>query len=843
MNSSDDEWRNPPSLLVQRNVGGRDGEDAMLAARRQAMQRQRDAAALAPISRQQMVQPAAVAPEQLAVKPPAPEKQETGVTEEMLESLRRELDAKTKLLVAAKEKETSLRDRWRALKAQRLAEIAQLDAKLRQQQDAMENVKASAEREVLEAQDAQQQHLNEERDRVAAAIREQYEPQITAMRAELEGLQQQEAKLQEELGVGDTVKDLVHKCVGSALLTLLQRVEDMFAADASTMEAWEDDVQRLVRHEVRSSFAVTTGSEAQREREDCQKLFQESLDFWRKAEEEAREQVLKMDEQLLLDTQSMVHDDLDRLQREELSMEEMYVESREAWASQHQEMLKRELEAAMNRRAAEHEEQRALRHQVHLERMKAVEENHHDMLEKQRWIHEKHMALLREQHTKEEHLAEQRSRVNAAMQADVARATEEFNRVVHAVEALLKRMQEYRATIEDGRAALDGDRRRALEAREETLTMLQDVVTKQSVSVGDEHNSLVATLSKLEAVRRTMEQHLEEERLWVGKQEARYAHGKTEWEQEYRRWKQMVEDEKCNVQERFGRVLAELREATVQLAEEERDAQAEQAAMTSWFRNASDKTEAEVRQLRLREEELKSRHAAMVNLQEEMRQKTEQVEGQWRRLRQERQDLMKDNEALREDEMRLRQTRQYLRLLHEQLEGKRLETARGHEQINALRHELQLSHEAVKNMPKTTPDARQNTSIGLPSASRHVMPTVTQNCNRLPLRVLHELREMLGKKGRHVPFASTVAELPQPEKNLSHAFTAANTSPPRQVTAPQNQRPPREQPRQSRPRYFDPLDSSRDTSTQLYETSNNNFTSLLNLSDTESVRQSPHNSS
>ncbi|ESL06414.1 hypothetical protein TRSC58_05913 [Trypanosoma rangeli SC58] len=842
MISSDDEWRNPSNILMRRNVGGNEGGDAMLAARRQAIQRQRDAAALGPTPRQQAAQQPAFAPEQLAVKVPAPQTQETGVTEEMLESLRRELDAKKKLLVAAKEKETSLRDRWRALKAQRLAEIAQLDAKLRQHHDAMEDVKASAEREVIEAQDAQQQHLKEERDRVTASIREQYEPQLAALRTELEGLQQQEAKLQAELAAGGTAKDLVHTCVGKALVTLLQRVEDMFAADASTMEAWEDEVQRLVRHEVRSSFAVTTGSEAQREREDLQKLFQESLDFWRKAEEAEREQVLKMDEQLLLDTESMVHDDLDRLQHEELTMEEMYAESRESWASQHQEMLKREMEAAMNRRAAEHEEQRALRHQMHLERMRAVEENHHDMLEKQRWFHEKHMALLREQHTKEEHLAEQRSRVNAAMQADVARATEEFNRVVHAVEALLKRIKEYRAAVEDGRAALDGDRRRALEAREETLTMLQDVVTKQSVSVGEEYNSLMATLGRLEAVRRTVEQHLEEERLWLGKQEAKYAHSKKEWEMEYRRWKQMVEDEKCNVQERFGRVLAELREATVQLAEEERETQAEQASMALWFRNACDKTETEVRQLRQREEELKGRHDTMVNLLDEMRRKTEQVEEQWRRLRQDRQDLMKDNEALREDEMQLRQTRRYLHLLREQLDSKRMETAEGRERVNTLRHELQLSQEAVKKLPKTTPETRQNTYIPFPSASRHVVPTATQSANRLPLRVLHELRDMLGKTRRAVPFAAAAAEPPRPATNLSGAFTAVSVSPPHRGMAPRHDQPHSHPTRQSGARYIDPLDSSRETSTQLYDTSINNFTSLLNFSETESTRQSPPNS-
>ncbi|KAF8298951.1 hypothetical protein TcYC6_0069350 [Trypanosoma cruzi] len=843
MSSSDDEWRNPPDLLARRAAGRRGGEDAMLAARRKAVQRQHGSAALAPPPTQPPAQEPLMVPEQLTRKTMPPPKRETGVTEEMLESLRQELEAKKKVLSAAKEKENSLREKWRALRAQKLAEIAQLDVKLRQHKDAMEDVKASAEREVREAEDAQKQQLKEERIKVASAVREQYEPQIVALRSQLEGLQQQEAKLKAELGVGETVKDLLHKCVGSALATILQRVNDLFAAESSTMESWEDEIQRLVRHEVRSSFAVTTGSEAQREREDCQKIFQELLEFWRKAEEEEREHVLKMDEQLILDMQSMVHDDLDRLQREELSMEEMYTESREAWASQHQEILKRELDAAMSRRTAEHEEQRALRHQLHLERLKAVEENHHDMLEKQRWFHEKHMALLREQHVKEERLAEQRSRVNAAMQADASRATEEFNRIVHAVEALLKRMKEYRAAIEDGRAAIESDRRRALEAREETLTMLQELVTKQNVSVGEEYNSLMATLSRLEGLRRTMEQHLEEERLWLGKQEANFANGKTEWEREYRRWKQMVEDEKSNIQERFGRVLAELREATVQLAEEERDAKAEQASMVSWFRTASESAHAEVSQLRQREEDLRGRHEVMVKLLNDFQRTTEQVDEQWRQLRQERQDLMKESEALRSDEMQLRQSRQYLHLLQEQLDAKRIETAEGHGRINALRRELQLSKEAVENLPGQMPEARHQMLPAAPPNFCHAMPAARQNANRLPLRVLHELRGMLGKKSRQIPVRAVVSESPEPAVDLTFASTAAETSPVHRRMAPQHEQPRSYQAGKPEHTYVDPVDSSRDTSTHLYDTSNNNFTSLINFSDTESTRHSLHTSS
>ncbi|KEG07883.1 hypothetical protein DQ04_08571040, partial [Trypanosoma grayi] len=485
MSSSDDEWRNPPVFPGGMSRGG--GESSLLAARRQAAQRQREAAAL----RVPTKDPPALQENFTAIEQSEPPKQsQAEVTEEMLESLRRELEAKKKVLAAANEKETALRDRWRAQKAQKLAELAQLDAKLRHQQDKMEEVKAAAEREVRDAEDAQRQRLSEERSRLEAEIREQYEPQIAAQRALLEELQQREAKLQAELSAGDTAKDLVNKCIGSALVTILQRVEGMFADNAAATGDWEDDVQRLVRHEVRSSFAVASDSEAQHEREDYQKLFEDTLAFWRKAEEEERDYVLKMDEQLLLDLQSMVHDDLDRLQREELGMEELYVESREAWATQQQEMLKRELDAAMERRAAEFDEQRSQRHQLHVERMKAVEEKQQDMVEKQRWLHEKHMALLREQHAREEQIADTHRRIAAATHADVSRTTEEFTRIVHAVEALLQRLKDYRTAVDEGRAALDNDRRRALEARETTLAALQHAVTQQTVAVGAEHDAL-----------------------------------------------------------------------------------------------------------------------------------------------------------------------------------------------------------------------------------------------------------------------------------------------------------------------------------------------------------------
>ncbi|KAH9601336.1 hypothetical protein LSM04_000110 [Trypanosoma melophagium] len=860
MSSSDDEWRNPPTFNSWRNTtsGGRGGEDALLAARRAAAQRQREEASQRTGSDQQLTQSLAPA---LVVQSHKREQkgqqqqtqqqkeQEVGITEENLETLRRELEAKKKVLASSKEKENALRDKWRAQKAQRSAEIAQLDMNIRRQQDAIEEMKSAAEREVLVIEDEQQQQLKEERVKIETAIREEYEPLIEAKRAQLEELKEKEAKLQAELNAGDSVKDLVNKCIGSALSTILQRVDDMFAANTSETNDWETELKRLVRREVRSSFAVTTDSEAQREREDYQKYFKDTLEFWRKAEEEEREYVLKIDEQLLLDLQSMVHDDLNRLQHEEMSMEELYVESREAWAAQHQEMLKREMEAAMNRRAAEFEEQRTLRHQLHLERMKAIEAKQRDMIEKQRWFHEKQMTLLREQRAKEEQIAELRVGTMAATEADVSRSIEEFNRTVQAVEGLLERLKEYKSVVEDGRSALDCDQRRILESREATLSMLQDVVTKQTVSVSEEHNALSATLSKLETVRHSVRQHLEEERLWMGQQQARFAQGKADWEREYRRWRRAVEEERCHVRERFGGALSALREAAEALAEESRGLEADRTALAAGLDGARAALEAEGTALRERADGLRRRGEALSEKLTVLQERGAGVRAAGQQLQRERAAIVEAREGLRREADDLRHAHHCLQLMRGQLHNANVE-----QQTNAMQYDLRAAKNTRRQLQKEQAADEQQpprqapvTSI-TPSHKRIAIPSTSQNTNRLPLRVLTELREMLGKQKKHQHNVRWDTQGPRvPVTNLGFDFnnntergegSPHNRAKTDNFTQPKQQKQqPEGKARHNRGTYVDSVDPSRDTSSHIYESSNN-FTYLIPFSDTESTQTS-----
>ncbi|ORC92139.1 uncharacterized protein TM35_000043530 [Trypanosoma theileri] len=860
MSSSDDEWLNPPTFNSWKNPtsGGRSGESELLAARRAAAQRQREEASRRVVSNQQLTQPLTPAldvssnrSEQKSQQQQSKE-QKSGVTEEMVETLRRELEAKKKLLDASKEKENALREKWRAQKAQRSAEISQLDMKIRRQQDAIEEMKSAAEREVLEIEDEQQKQLKEERIKMETAIREEYEPLIESKRNYLEELKQKEAKLKAELNAGDSVKDLVSKCIGSALNTILQRVDDMFAANSSETNDWETELQRLVRREVRSSFAVTTDSEAQHEREDYQKYFKDTLEFWRKAEEEEREYVLKMDEQLLLDLQSMIHDDLNRLQHEEMSMEELYVESREAWAAQHQEMLKREMEAAMNRRAAEFEEQRTLRHQLHLERMKAVEEKQRDMIEKQRWFHEKQMALLREQHAKEEQIAEMRARAVAASEAEISRSIEEFTRTVQAVEGLLERLKEYRSVVEDGRTALDCDQRRILESREATLSMLQDVVTKQTVSVSEEHNALSATLGKLETVRHGVQQHLEEERVWLGQQQAKFAQGKADWEREYRRWRRAVEEERCHVRERFGGALSALRHASEALAEESRGLEADRTALEAGLHGARTALEAEGAALRERADGLRQRGEALAAQLATLGERGAAIRSAGQQLQRERASLVEAREGLRREADDLRHANHCLQLMRGQLHS-----THAQQQTNAMQYELRTAQGTRRELQKEREEKeelRRRQTRPTPVAPPHssiIVPTVSQNTNRLPLRVLTELREMLGKQKKHhhnnkwdihgaretitdlkLDFNSTT----EPEEELRRARAKTHESTHRKQQQQQHQQQ-KEKAKQKQERYVDPNDPSRDTSSHLYESSNN-FTYLIPFSDTGSTQTS-----
>ncbi|EAN77146.1 hypothetical protein, conserved [Trypanosoma brucei brucei TREU927] len=860
MGSSDDEWQNPPVFPGGRRPGaGGSGENAMLAARRRAMQERReaDSSQRGGLASGPVVQPSGKAVEslpwddssdsvkqqpqrpQMQVQVPPPQAA-SAVTEEMLETLRRDLEAKKKVLSAAKEKEEALREQWRAQKAQRMAQIAQLDEKIRRQQDAVEDVKAVAERELRDAEAAQQQRLREEKERMEMEIREQYEPLIAEQRAQLKELQAKETKLQAELNAGDNAKDLVNRCISSALATILQRVEGMFAEDTSTMNEWENDVQRLVRNEVRSSFAVANDTEAQREREEYQRYFEDTLDFWRRAEAEQRERVLKMDEQLLLDLQSMVHDDLDRLQREEFNMEELYVQSRETWAEQHQQLLQRELNAAMSRRAAEFEEQRAARHELHLERMKVAEERHHETVQKLRWFHEKQMTLLREQYAKEQRLEEQRMMLASAAQEDVARATEEFGHVADAVEGLLQLLKDYRQSVDEGRASIDEERRRTLEAREATLNALQDIVSKQTVATNDEYTSLSTTLNKLETVRAMVEQHLEDERIWLGKQEASFARSKAEWEREYRRWKQMVEMEKSQVLERYNGVLSELHQVATLLSEEERDVQTEQTSISSWLRHVSEEAGAEVRQLQKREEDLKERQIKMQALGDEVQTKGFQLNEQWEKLRLERQQLVNEENVLREDEAKLRQTSHYLRMLQAQIEGTKIESVAAKDRVRSLQCELLASRTAIDQMrqPKKCDFRHRAEPIEVPI--RRQAQNIENDSTRLPLRVLNELRELLDTEetcrdqGPVVTF-STNSKL----QKVSHE---AFSPPPREEGGNTQNRSRHREERRSRTdkrktKYTDPADISRDTFSQTCNSSNN-FTTLIGFSDSEALHES-----
>ncbi|KEG08324.1 hypothetical protein DQ04_07451030 [Trypanosoma grayi] len=235
----------------------------------------------------------------------------------------------------------------------------------------------------------------------------------------------------------------------------------------------------------------------------------------------------------------------------------------------------------------------------------------------------------------------------------------------------------------------------------------------------------------------------------------------------------------------------------------------------------------------------------MVRLHAEMEEKGTQVVQEWRRLQQERQQLIAEKDALRDDEAQLRQTGQCLQMLKGQLEATRSEAATAQDHTRALQHELRVSHDAVEKLREPHAESNLRTSVAAPP-QRSAVPRVSQNANRLPLRVLTELRHMLGKDRKqqeqlHATVESTMRRPHDPMTGITYASatTAPNLSASlhdrslgRKDPRQQKQRKPQEN------RFVDPCDASRDTSAHLYDSSNNNFTCLLAFSDTESLHQS-----
>ncbi|KAK7201278.1 hypothetical protein NESM_000189600 [Novymonas esmeraldas] len=706
--------------------------------------------------------PAARPPPSAPSVAPAPV-QPAATHEDTLEQLQRQVAAQQKVLQATREREVALTERWRAAKAQKQAEVEQLNGKLRRVWASAEDEKSASETKIRESQDAHEAELRAARREVEQAVKAEYETKMTEAQQQLDAAKREEANLRELLaeksgGGGAATKNLVNTALSAAVSAVLRRLDDVFTseeAEGLRMDAWRSELQSLVQREIQTSFAVGVESETQAERVEYARFFEDMLAFWRSAEDQERARLLKMDEALLADLQGMAQQDLRRLQDEALGMERVYVESREAWAMEHQRLLQRELEATLQRREAELQEQRRQRHSLHVDRLRDIEARHKDVMGREEALHQKHMEQLRAYFGREEDLRAEQQRVQAAALEDVTKSTALVREVLATAEEAAAAVKVYEQALEEGRRRGEAEREEQLKEQVDMLERLRQLAATQCSNTDAERAALEDSASQLRLVSQSLERHLLEEDAWLAQQETSGQRSKEEWEREYRRWQHLVQQERQAAEERFHEALLALQQSMGLLDTEEREVAVEAAALHRCVAEMEALAQKETEALRRRAAEVETRSIAVEDLHARLsQQRTAAAEAKGQLV--EAQQRLEDERAeLHLDEERLRDMTEVLRLARSQAELRRYEVA---PLCGAAVHAAQApSNSAAAVTPAGAPQhpavrggatrvTREHSSA--PGEAQTAVPLRRRkqhrDPHRLPNRVLRELSEQLG---------------------------------------------------------------------------------------------------
>ncbi|KAG5492745.1 hypothetical protein JKF63_01325 [Porcisia hertigi] len=817
------------------------GQSVMLEARRRELQRQREAQrqerqsgarvagglgtrAQAPTSSHQKESPlpdifggseddavhsASAAPSFPSLSsPPLPKTSATALPppphEVTVEQLQRQIAAKQKLLHSTRERETALMEKWRAAKAQKQAEIEQLNGKLRRVLTAIEDQKSVLEREVREAQDEHEAQLRAARRDVEQAVKAEYDAKIAEVQLQLDAAKKEESHLrdllQEKSGGGgstEAAKDVAKTALTAAVSAILRRLDEVFdseGAEEHKMDMWRSELQSLVQHEIQTSFAVGVESSAQAERTEYARFFDDMLAFWRSAEDQERERLLKMDESLLVDVQAIAHQEMKRLQDEALGMERVYVESREAWALEHQRSLQREMEAMLQRQEVELREQRRQRHELHVERLRDAEARHKDLMASEEALHQRQMEQLQAYFCREEDLRAELRRVHAAAQEDVAKSTALLRDVMAVVEEAAAAVKSYEAEVHEKRRRVEAEREENFKEHAEMLMSLQQLAATQCSNVDEERKALEDCTSQLRVASQNLDRHLQDESAWLVQQETTCKRSKDEWEREYRRWQHLVQQERQAAEEHFRETLLVLQQSIGLLDTEERDLAVETAAIHRTFGDMEALAQKEIESLRRRAADVQSRYAAIADAETQLSQKKaamaeakQQLTNAQQRLEEERAELRLDEERLRDMVEALRVARSQAALRSHNIEVLRAADSRlSRQPAEATAATAMDSDRLPVQRGQGTSGARhraphietKSNSAVLRSAASTKKRTQHRDPHRLPNRVLQELQEQLhslatstGNVGRDA-FVSTTRWIDPPLPRASGTHQA-----------------------------------------------------------------------
>lgn len=692
-------------------------------------------------------------------------------------SLQQTVAAKKKVLQSLREKESALLTKVRGEKAHKKAEIVQIEAQIRAMWEKVENEKRNLETKMRETRENHEKSLLEVRKQAESAVRQEYEPQIAELQLKLESLQNEEKRLKEVLLQEGNTKNLLDTAVASATNAIIERLHNLFLVSSEEETAnWSKEVEELVRHEVRSSFAAGVGSEAQSEKDCLDKYFYDMLELWKQVEEEERSRILKMDDALLSDIQDMAQKSISRLQQEEIALDEVYIQSREAWASQHQKMLDLEQEAALQRRESDFNEHRVLLSQLHNEKIKFLEEQHEEEMKLEEKHHKKELQLLKDFSTREEELQHWQHQTLLLTQQEVQNATQSFETIINSVEDIAKSLKSYQEEVDRSRFALEDVQVKCFEDQERVLLSMKSLLANQQKVSENQHKQLSSTVVELSTLENMIQSHLRDEETWLTQQEAHSSASREEWQKEYHKWKQIVEAERCRTEEQFSESLLALQRCFTAMESEERELRMEMDAIKNAFGDVAREAEKEVGFLDTREKELQIRHEGLQATLHRLQQQSSETSVHYQKLIEQREELSKERARIAKETSKIKYFENTVHLLQSAL----TQSQKG--SLCSKEPSRERRKTGTPRRTKTTPERsctlrQQNSKRDFFEKKSNISSEKqsfekSKNSNnyrtRLPHQVLEELHQQLNTSN----ISTHQAETPIPKNKLLKANTA-----------------------------------------------------------------------
>jgi hypothetical protein len=252
-----------------------------------------------------------------------------------------------------------------------------------------------------------------------------------------------------------------------------------------------------------------------------------------------------------------------------------------------------------------------------------------------------------------------------------------------------------------------------------------------------------------------------------------------------------VAQEKRLAEQRFSDVLGQIAETASQLEDESRNIEVEGNAMRRSFAQRSVTVSAEVATVERKQQELDERHQQLILLLAELESKSKFLSSEWQKVLLDRQALAAQRCELEREELRLGQMADQLDFMKHQIDhthydvreaalrsqamSQHLDASRdvardGLERIK--RHSEELLHRQQAQHRQSQPDAhaRSTTKPTDGAAGQHTAAAALStwmNPNRLPLRVLSELKTSLGGSQPHRfadPVPSATVDRPVPTR-------------------------------------------------------------------------------